>query len=88
MGLLFFFAKSIMETEDEAQKEHAEAREVAKKKEAEVKAAQSGRQSLNKVCCRPCCNGCRLKKCRLYHRDAEHSRIPSNAALLLAITCK
>lgn len=38
-----------MESEDEAQRQHLEAQEVAKKKGSEVKAAQSGRQSLNKA---------------------------------------
>lgn len=48
-----------MESEDEAQREHTMAREAAKKKEAEVKTVQIGRQNLHKVNdqrpCRLCC---------------------------------
>lgn len=39
-----------MDAEDEAAKEHLAAREVARGHEAEVKAAQAGRQKLVKVC--------------------------------------
>lgn len=42
-----------MEDEDEAAKEHLAAREVARGHEADVKAAQAGRQKLVKVCV--CC---------------------------------
>lgn len=38
-----------MESEDEAQRQKLKVQEVARKKGSEVKAAQSGRQSLNKV---------------------------------------
>lgn len=41
--------QELMESEDEAQQERTAAWDVAKAKETEVKAAQSGRQNLNKV---------------------------------------